>query len=86
MESESPKVLISYTHDSPEHMARVLNLADKLREHGIDCEIDRYVDSPREGWPRWMKRQLETSDFVLVACTETYLRRYEGKEAPIKKP
>jgi hypothetical protein len=38
------------------------------------------VTWPEEGWPNWCKRRIEDSTFVLVACTETYLRRYNGSE------
>jgi SEFIR domain len=52
MASESPKVFISYSHDSPEHEQRVLELAERLRADGINCTIDQYVVAPAEGWPR----------------------------------
>ena len=78
----APKVFISYTHDSVEHMDRVLALSNRLRSEGIDCCIDQYEQSPAEGWPLWCERQVEKSDFVLVACTETYLRRFKREEAP----
>jgi len=45
------KVFISYSHDSAEHSARVLALADKLREMGVDVELDRYHVRPPKGWP-----------------------------------
>jgi hypothetical protein len=76
----SPSVFISYSHDSPEHENRVLELSDQLRTDGIDCTIDQYETSPAEGWPKWMDRQIENSDFVIVVCTETYLRRAKGEE------
>jgi SEFIR domain len=76
----APKVFISYSHDSQEHKDRVLELADRLRENGIDCTIDQYEESPREGWQRWMLNQVEESTFVLVACTEQYDRRFRGRE------
>jgi hypothetical protein len=44
--------------------------------------IDQYDPHPPEPWPRWMDRQIEEADFVLVVCTETYLRRAEGREKP----
>jgi tetratricopeptide (TPR) repeat protein len=75
-----PRVLISYSHDSPAHMDRVWNLSERLRGDGIDCRIDQHEQSPAEGWPRWCSKQIKESDFVLVACTEIYLRRYEGSE------
>ncbi|MBW4540405.1 MAG: TIR domain-containing protein [Myxacorys chilensis ATA2-1-KO14] len=80
LDSPSPKVLISYSHDSQEHKDRVLALADRLREDGIDCTIDQYEESPAEGWQRWMLNQVEISNFVLVACTEHYDRRFRGRE------
>jgi nucleoside phosphorylase len=76
----APKVFISYSHDSQEHKDRVLELADRLREDGIDCTIDQYEESPREGWQRWMLNQVEEATFILVACTEQYDRRFRGRE------
>jgi tetratricopeptide (TPR) repeat protein len=78
--AESPTVFISYTHDSPEHMDRVLELAERLIEEGFDCQLDQYEMSPPEGWPRWSDRQIGAADYVLVVCTETYLKRFKGTE------
>ena len=77
-----PLVFISYSHDSPEHADRVLALSDHLRADGIDCILDQYEDSPPEGWPRWMDRQIRAADFVLMICTPTYYRRVMGEEEP----
>src|SRR5690348_3822145 len=79
-----PKVFISYSHDSTEHKNRILALSDRLRQEGVDCSIDQYVESPEEGWPSWCERQVAAATFVLVACTETYLRRFQGDEVPRK--
>src|SRR6266849_10196155 len=77
----SPTVFISYSHDSEEHRARVLDLAQKLRGDGVDAVIDRYVNgSPPQGWVLWMERQIEQAKFVLIVCTPTYKRRYEDQE------
>ncbi|MGR8932333.1 MAG: TIR domain-containing protein, partial [Gammaproteobacteria bacterium] len=78
------KVFISYSWDSPEHQDRIWELSNRLRGDGIDCDIDQYHPSPVEGWPNWMERQMRESDYVLVVCTENYLRRFEGREAPGK--
>ena len=57
MASDIPKVLISYSHDSPEHARRVLELAERLRLDGIDAQLDQYVaGTPAKGWPRWMDK------------------------------
>src|SRR5271165_6531873 len=84
MASAPPKVLISYSHDSPEHEQHVLELANHLRGDGIDCTIDQYVVVPPEGWPRWMDKQIRDSDFVVMVCTETYYQRVMGEEQPGK--
>jgi hypothetical protein len=74
-----PRVFISYSHDSPEHMDRVLELSNRLRVDGVDCTIDQYEVSPPKGWPRWMGSQIEDADYVLVVCTEIYEQRFKGK-------
>jgi hypothetical protein len=78
---EIRKVFISYSHDSPEHCEHVLRLANALRSHGVDVELDRYNVRPPEGWPQWCEKQLrpENSGFVLMIWTETYRRRVEDK-------
>ncbi len=81
-ETRPPIVFISYSHDSPEHADRVLALSDHLRADGIDCVLDQYEDSPPEGFPRWMDRQIRAADFVLMICTPTYYHRVMGEEEP----
>lgn len=78
--SQYPKVFISYSWDSEQHKNSVLDLADRLRIHGIDCNIDQFEVSPSEGWQNWMRNQVEQSDFVIVVCTEQYKKRFQGKE------
>lgn len=80
MPADPPKVLISYSHDSPEHEQRVVTLADRLRGDGIDCIVDQYVPVQEEEWPLWMERQIERSDYVLMVCTQTYFRRVRDEE------
>jgi tetratricopeptide (TPR) repeat protein len=75
------RAFISYSHDSAEHKNRVWDLCERLRSDGIDCRIDQQEFSPPEGWPRWCRNQVQESQFVLVVCTDTYKRRYEGKDA-----
>lgn len=70
-----PRVFISYSQDSGAHRAKVRALADRLVGDGVDCVLDQYEPHPKEPWPRWMERQVEDADFVLVVCTETHFRR-----------
>ncbi|MFZ0750756.1 MAG: toll/interleukin-1 receptor domain-containing protein, partial [Pyrinomonadaceae bacterium] len=78
--SAPPRAFISYTHESEEHIARVLTLANRLRQDGIHAMLDRYEADPSEGWPAWSEKQIRDADFVLMICTETYNRRLMGDE------
>jgi hypothetical protein len=72
---------ISYSHDSAEHSERVLAFSTKLRELGVDAELDQYVTHPLHGWPQWCEEQLrpEKSRLVVLVCTQTYRDRVEKK-------
>lgn len=50
---QSIPVFVSYTHDSPAHSKRVLNLSNALRQAGFDCDIDQY--HVNQDWPAWME-------------------------------
>jgi WD40 repeat protein/ribosomal protein S18 acetylase RimI-like enzyme len=81
MPSDHPKVFISYSHDSPEHAQHVMELAERLRQDGVDAQHDQSVGgTPDEGWPRWMLDKLDWAEFVLMVCTETYYRRFRGHD------
>ena len=77
------KVFISYAHETKVISDQLLNFSNYLRNKGIDADIDQYEEAPPEGWPKWMMRQIQTADFVLVICSELlYLRAndFSGKE------
>lgn len=75
------KVFISYSHDSNEHKQRVLDLATKLIELGINCELDQFLaGTPQEGWPRWMVNQIMDATYILIVNSEIYMKRFEGHD------
>lgn len=80
--SQLIRVFLCYSHDSPGHRERVLLLADRLRQEGIDAWLDRYETHPAQGWPRWIQDEIERARFVVLVCTPTFRRRFEGKEKP----
>ena len=77
---EKEEVFISYSHDSVEHVEKVLQLSNRLRSEGVDCVLDQYETSPAEGWPRWMDRKIRDAKYVLLICTEPYYNRVMGEE------
>jgi hypothetical protein len=83
MRGDGPsRAFISYSHDSDEHRARVLTLANQLRGDGVDARMDVYVQAPPEGWPRWVRNQLDAADFVLCICSERYREAFDGHNPP----
>ena len=72
-------VFISYSQDSPEFMAQILNLAARLRGEGVPCDLDQFHDSPPEGWPLWATNQIRKSTYVLTVCTRNYSLRFTGE-------
>lgn len=69
------KVFISYAHESSALSDFVLKLANDLRKNNIDAEIDQYEESPPEGWPKWMMRQIQEAEYVLVFCSKLFYDR-----------
>jgi TIR domain len=78
-----PRVFVSYSHDSQVHRENVADFVQELRRQGIDAQVDQFVEStPPLSWPAWMTDQIEDADFVLLVITETYVRRFRGREEP----
>ena len=62
-------------------------MADALCDRGIDVILDRYVHpGPAEGWPRWMERNLDAAQFVLMVCTETTAAVSGARRSRVKAP
>ncbi|WP_412989839.1 SEFIR domain-containing protein [Pediococcus siamensis] len=69
------------SHQNVEYNNRVLDFTNRLRGDGIDANVDQFVDSPGEGWQRWMNNQIRTADFVIVMSSKAYLDRSNGDAA-----
>lgn len=94
--SLAPQVFISYTHDpsdpsvsmsafergkkKEEHRLYVYLLSQYLREHGVDCTIDQYVeDDPPHNWGQWMEEKVKESDHVIMVCSPAYCQYISGR-------
>jgi serine/threonine protein kinase len=77
-----PRVFICYSHDSELHRRRVLALAQRLRGDGIDAWLDAYDEAPAQGWPRWLAEQVNDADFIVIVCTVSFRRGFEGEPMP----
>lgn len=74
------KVFISYSHDNKVHEQKVIDLAARLRELGVDIELDKYTPHPDEGWPTYMIKNVTNSRFTLCVCSQPYKDRFEQRE------
>jgi formylglycine-generating enzyme required for sulfatase activity len=74
-------VFLSYSHDSPEHAARVKKLASQLHAAGLTVALDQAVaPEPAEGWSLWCRQHALYAKTVLVVCSAQYKRRWEQRD------
>lgn len=77
---EPKKVFVSYAWEDEVFAKKILEFANRLRENGIDANIDQYEENPDMGWPIWMENQIENSDYVLIVATKTYLEKFKQQQ------
>lgn len=73
--STTPKVFISYSHDSKNHKQWVAELAGKLRVAGIEVVFDQWDLEYGDDIAKFMEASIASVDRVLVVCTEQYVRK-----------
>ena len=67
------KVFISYSWDNESHQNWVVELANSLRESGIDANVDVfYVHGETTNLNKMMVKEISTSGHVIVVLTEEY--------------
>lgn len=75
--SRPPKVFISYSWTSPEYKEKVISLATRLMENGIEVIIDAWDLKPGHNMVAFMESMVTdpTIDKVLVLCNQSYAER-----------
>ncbi len=88
-----PRVYLSYTLRTPGLRQRVFELADKLRENGIDSRMDLYYAKSlhgftppdplpdRDSWEAWQEYEIRDADCVLAVCSREYIQSPENSGA-----
>ncbi|TMP40011.1 toll/interleukin-1 receptor domain-containing protein [Pseudoalteromonas rubra] len=71
----TPKIFVSYSHDSPSHKGWVLSLATKLRASGIDAILDQWELTAGDDLPSFMEKHISEADYILMVCTESYVSK-----------
>lgn len=74
----APKVFISYSHDSSDHKAWALRVANSLREFGVDATLDQWDLVPGQDVAAFMADGIRTADRVVMICTDAYVAKAEG--------
>jgi hypothetical protein len=78
MADQAPRVFISYSHDSEEHKAWVLNFASRLRVAGVDAVLDQWDLKPGKDITLFMEEQLSVCDFAILICTQRYVEKADS--------
>jgi hypothetical protein len=81
-EPPSDKFLISYAHESAEHIAAVRTFCHLLRDHNLDVVVDAFADEERQDWALWTMREVAAAKRVLVVASPRYRARFEAT-APV---
>lgn len=74
-----PTAFLSYSWDSEEHKAWVLELAERLTRDGVHVILDRWHLGPGADRTRFMESGVRDSDFVLVICTPEYAKKANAR-------
>lgn len=83
MTQTPPRVFVSYSHDSAEHKEWVLNFSTTLRMRGVDVILDQWDLRPGGDLPHFMETHLDSSDFILMICTENYVQKADKGEGGV---
>jgi SEFIR domain len=77
------KAVVSWAHGDESWATTILALASKLRELGIDVDVDLFhLHDPDVNWTTYGPKAIEDNDFVLVAVSAAYKDRWEGRNEP----
>ncbi len=80
---ENPVVFISYSWDDEPHKEWVLNLANRLRENGIDARIDRYYLHSGTAFMSIIEKSLADAHKVIIVFTPNYKLKAENSKGGV---
>ena len=76
----TPRVFLSYSHDSDDHKAWVRQLAARLRVGGVEVTLDQWQLRFGEDVVRFMDLGIRDADRVLMVCTANYVAKAEERK------
>ena len=72
--TQSPRVFVSYSWDSPEHKLWVESFALEMRKVGIDARLDTWRNKD-QSIDDFMMIELELADYVIAICTPEFKQK-----------
>ena len=78
--SVTPRVFLSYSHDSEAHRAWVRRLAERLLEGGVEVTLDQWDLPYGADVVRFMELGIRDADRVLMVCTANYVAKAEERK------
>lgn len=79
----TPKVFISYSHDSDAHKDWVRSLATSLMDNGVEVTLDQWDLDLGEDLSLFMQNGISSSDRVLMICSDTYVTKAEAGQGGV---
>jgi O-acetyl-ADP-ribose deacetylase (regulator of RNase III) len=79
----NPRVFISYCQKDVKIGEWVLDLANKLRQNGVDARLDKYHLKPGIDLPQWMTNEIVKAQKVLLICDRHYAERADIRKAGV---
>jgi hypothetical protein len=74
---------MSYSHDSEEHRAWVLRLADRLVKNGVDLTLDRWGIRYSDDIGRFMEQGVTRAQWFISVCTPRYVEKANAGEGGV---
>jgi len=73
----TPRVFLSYSHDSEAHKVWVRQLAERLVASGVEVTLDQWDLKPGMDVVLFGETAIRKADRVLMVCSPTYVRKAE---------
>lgn len=81
--ADAPKAFMSYSWDNNEHKIWVKMLATRLREDGVDVDLDQWSVVPGDQLPVFMERAIRENSYVIIICTPNYKAKSDWRKGGV---
>ena len=81
----NPKVFISYCWKNKTYKNRVLHLAERLRESGVDVTLDQWDLRFGQDMNAFMEMSIRDAEKVLILCESKYTEKADARKGGVGK-